>query len=244
MTSLQQLSLGIGGLCSSWIGYGCYVHLSGEARFRLPLGLQIIPAAFLGLFIYMFPESPRYLMQKDREDDAVRSLARLHAHGDIHDPFVLAQISEIRDHLAEACAKTTNTWKQLVGSASNRRRLLIGMTMQAATQFTGGSAMSYYIPEIFKLMGFSTQRSLLMQSVYNIIAVVGEVCCMLLVDRVGRRKPLIWGSVVMSITFIIGSILIVLYPASRPSTGAHWGFTVVTWVFGFTYAATVGSISW
>ncbi|RLL94792.1 hypothetical protein CFD26_103104 [Aspergillus turcosus] len=244
LTSLQQLFLGIGGLCSSWIGYGCYTALTGEMRFRLPLGLQIVPAAVLGAFIYLFPESPRYLMQKDREDLALRNLAQLHAHGDEQNPVVLAQIAEIRDHLAEARSKTKSSWKQLIKTKSNRRRLLIGMTLQAATQFTGGSAISYYIPEIFTLMGFTTQRSLLIQSIGNIIALLGEISCMLLVDKLGRRWPLILGSIAMSITFIVGSILIVRFPATNPNTSAHWGFTVTTWVFSFVYAATAGSISW
>jgi hypothetical protein len=244
LTSLQQLFLGIGGLVSSWIGYGCYIHLSGEMRFRLPLGLQIIPAAILGTFIYLFPESPRWLMQKDREDQAIINLAQLHSNGVVDDPFVLAQIAEIREHLAESRAETTNAWKQLVNSKAAWRRLIIGMTMQAATQFTGGSTIAYYTPEIFDLMGFTTSTSLLMSSISNIIALLGEISCMLLVDKLGRRWPLIGGSLFLCLTFIIGSILIVQYPATQPSAAAHWGFIVNTWAFNFCYAATVGSISW
>lgn len=244
LTSLQQLFLGIGGLISSWIGYGCYIHFSGQTRFRLPLGLQIVPAAVLGALIFLFPESPRWLMQKDREDEAIRNLAQLHAHGNVDDPLVLAQIAEIREHLAEARTQTTNPWKQLVNSKTAWRRLIIGMAMQAATQFTGGSTISYYTPEIFDLMGFSTSRSLLMSSISNIIALLGEISCMLLVDRLGRRWPLIGGSLFMCLTFIIGSILIVRYPATKPSNAAHWGFIVNTWAFNYAYAATVGSISW
>lgn len=244
LTSLQQLFLGIGGLVSSWIGYGCYIHLSGEGRFRIPLGLQIIPAAILGSFIFLFPESPRWLMQKDREDLALQTLARLHANGNTDDPIVLAQIAEIREHLAEARTQTTNPWKQIVNSKAAWRRLIIGMTMQAATQFTGGSTIAYYTPEIFALMGFSNSKALLMSSIGNIIAILGELSCMLFVDKLGRRWPLIGGSLFLSLTFIIGSILIVKYPASKPSNAAHWGFIVNTWAFNYGYAATVGAISW
>ncbi|CAK7242387.1 MAG: hypothetical protein STHCBS139747_003877 [Sporothrix thermara] len=243
LTALQQLFLGIGGLTSSWIGYGCYVHLTGEARFRLPLGLQIAPAAVLGCFIYMFPESPRYLMQRDRRDEALQTLAYLHAHGDIHNPMVLSQIAEISEHMA-AARSMGNPWKEMVATKANRRRLFIGITIQAATQMTGGSAISYFLPEIYDLMGFSTSRSLPLNSISSIIALVGEISCMLLVDRLGRRWPLIIGSVVMSVTFIIGAVLMVKYPADQLNNAAHWGFTVVTWVFSFTYASTTGTISW
>lgn len=243
LTALQQLFLGIGGLTSSWIGYGCYVHLTGEVRFRLPLALQIAPAAVLGCFIYAFPESPRWLMQKDRHEDALQTLANLHAHGDIANPMVLSQIAEIREHM-DAARSTGNPWKEMVATPANRRRLLIGIVIQAATQMTGGSAISYFLPEIYDLMGFSTSRSLLINSISSIVALVGEVSCMLLVDRLGRRWPLIIGSIVMSITFIIGAILLVKFPADKLNNSAHWGFTVVTWVFSFTYASTAGTISW
>ncbi|CAK7206771.1 hypothetical protein SEUCBS139899_009577 [Sporothrix eucalyptigena] len=93
-------------------------------------------------------------------------------------------------------------------------------------------------------MGFSTSRSLLINSISSIVALIGEISCMLLVDRLGRRWPLIIGSIVMSITFIIGAILLVKFPTDQLNNEARWGFTVVTWVFSFTYASTAGTISW
>jgi MFS family permease len=59
LTACIQFFLGIGALCSNWIAYGCYTGLSGNARWRIPLGVQIVPAAALGFFIMFFPESPR-----------------------------------------------------------------------------------------------------------------------------------------------------------------------------------------
>ncbi len=61
ITALQQFMLGVGSLVASWISWATYVHIHhNSAQWRVPLGLQIIPAVFLGLLIFMFPESPRY----------------------------------------------------------------------------------------------------------------------------------------------------------------------------------------
>lgn len=59
VTSLQQFMLGVGALCASWIGYGTYIGFpaSNTAQWRLSLGLQVIPAVFLGLLIMFFPEA-------------------------------------------------------------------------------------------------------------------------------------------------------------------------------------------
>ena len=58
VTALQQFMLGVGALCASWISYGTYVGFaeSNDAQWRVPLGLQVVPAVFLGLLIVFFPE--------------------------------------------------------------------------------------------------------------------------------------------------------------------------------------------
>jgi MFS family permease len=58
VTALQQFMLGVGALCASWISYGTYVNFSGDndAQWQLPLGIQLVPAVFLGLLIMFFPE--------------------------------------------------------------------------------------------------------------------------------------------------------------------------------------------
>lgn len=57
---------------------------------RLPLGLQMLPAVPLALLIHAFPESPRWLAMKGRHEDALHTLARLHANGNTEDIFVRA----------------------------------------------------------------------------------------------------------------------------------------------------------
>jgi MFS family permease len=62
ITALQQFMLGVGALVASWISWATYVHIKdSSAQWRIPLGLQIVPAIFLGLLIFLFPESPRYV---------------------------------------------------------------------------------------------------------------------------------------------------------------------------------------
>jgi MFS family permease len=60
VTALQQFMLGVGALMAAWISWGTYVNIkTSSAQWRIPLGLQIIPAVFLGALIFLFPESPR-----------------------------------------------------------------------------------------------------------------------------------------------------------------------------------------
>jgi MFS family permease len=60
ITALQQFMLGIGAFVAGWVSYGTYVGIKhSTAQWRIPLGLQMIPAVVLGALIFLFPESPR-----------------------------------------------------------------------------------------------------------------------------------------------------------------------------------------
>lgn len=55
--------LGVGALIASWVTWACYTHISEDSsgQWRIPLGIQNIPALILALLIMFFPESPRYV---------------------------------------------------------------------------------------------------------------------------------------------------------------------------------------
>lgn len=60
ITGLQQFMLGIGAFMAAWITYGTFINMKGsDTQWRLPLGLQLVPAIALASLIWLFPESPR-----------------------------------------------------------------------------------------------------------------------------------------------------------------------------------------
>lgn len=81
-----------------FISYGA-TFLNNTGVFRLPWGLQMIPAIVLLFCLPMMPRSPRWLATHDRWEEATDVLARLHAKGETLDPIVVAQIQEIREKI-------------------------------------------------------------------------------------------------------------------------------------------------
>lgn len=73
---------------------------------------------------------------------------------------------------------------------------------------TGVSAIQYYSVTIYGQIGISSSDTLKYQAINNIIALVGEACCVLFIDRLGRRWPLICGNLFNMVTFIIAAVLI------------------------------------
>lgn len=95
VTALQQFMLGIGAFVAGWISYGTF-SLSGPEQWRIPLGIQLLPAVILAVLMLFFPESPRWLIDHGKEEAGLATLARLHADGDIDDPWVRAEFSQIQ----------------------------------------------------------------------------------------------------------------------------------------------------
>lgn len=245
ITSLQQFMLGIGSFAAGWISYGTYVGLTSQAQWRLPLGLQMLPAVVLGALIMTFPESPRWLIDHGKPDEGLKTLARLHAHGDENDPWVRAEFDQIQDSITFEHENEAKSYIELFTNRSCFRRVLIACALQASIQMTGVSAIQYYSVTIYGSIGISGSNALKYQAINNIIALVGEACCVLFVDKLGRRRPLIAGNLFNMVCFLIACILIAKFPAGNSHNhAASWGFIIMTWLYNFSFSATCGPLSW
>lgn len=250
LTTLQQFMLGIGAFIASFIGYGCFHSSHGggtEWSWRVPLAIQIVPAIPLGLFILALPESPRYLAMKGRDDECLHVLARLHAHGNQNDTFVQAEFAEITHQVHEEALRAQThaaAWSQLFTVPNNLRRLVLGIALQFSVQMTGVSVIQYYSPEIFASIGIDASTTLGLQSGNSVIALIGEALCVLFVDRLGRRWPLITANALSGLTFVVGTCIIAIYPADTNNHNASRAFVSMTWLFNLVFSAAIGPLSW
>jgi MFS family permease len=187
----------------------------------------------------------RWLADKGKDEETLHTLARLHANGNVEDPFVMAEYDEIRNSIQYEHQHAAKSYKELFKSRSAFRRLFLCCAIQASVQMTGVSAIQYYSPTIFKQIGIATDDTLKYQGISNGLAIVAQACAMLLIDRTGRRWPLIGGNLFNSVTFIIASILLALFPPGTSSNlSAQWGFIVITWLYNFSFSSTCGPLSW
>jgi hypothetical protein len=146
-----------------YISYGCS-YVKGTAAFRIPWGLQMLPAMFLFVALLFLPESPRWLAKKDRWEDAVNVLAlgmsslptdmrtsltvSVHASGDPNSPFVHKEMSEIREVVEFERANADVTYMELL-KPKMINRTHIGVFTQIWSQLTGMNVTMYYITYIF-----------------------------------------------------------------------------------------------
>lgn len=96
----------------------------------------MIPCLILASGILFFPESPRHLMETDREDQALAILRKLHFNGS-NDEFIVKEFNEIKETIAAEKAVTVPGWRVMFTVPQWRTRLGHGVAVQAFTQFTG-----------------------------------------------------------------------------------------------------------
>ncbi|KAI8963795.1 general substrate transporter [Daldinia sp. FL1419] len=245
VTGLQQFMLGIGAFLAGWISWGCFINLSNDGQWRIPLGIQNLPALVLACLILLFPESPRWLVDHDRAEEGLRTLAKLHANGDVNNSWVQAEFAQIQETISFEHEHEAKSYMELFTNPSAFRRLFLACSIQAATQMTGVSAIQYFSVSIFAQIGISADDALKYQAINSILALIAQALCMLLIDKFGRRPTIIAGNLVNCLMFIIVTILLAKFPPDTGSGGtAGWGFIIVTWLYNISFSFACGPLSW
>ncbi|OMP86428.1 High-affinity glucose transporter [Diplodia seriata] len=106
IVGIAQQMIGVGFIVSTWIGYGSH-HVPSTSSFswRFPLAFQAIPCVLLMCGMPFFPESPRHLLETDRDEEAMRVLRKLHYNGE-NDEWINREFHEIKTTIAAEKAIT------------------------------------------------------------------------------------------------------------------------------------------
>ncbi|KAK4635929.1 MFS glucose transporter mfs1 [Fulvia fulva] len=197
------------------------------------------------MLIMFFPESPRWLIDHGYAEEGLRTLAKLHSHGDTSNAWVVAEYNQIQDMITFEHDHEAKSYKELFTNRSSFRRLFLAVSIQASVQMTGVSAIQYYSPDIFRQIGIPGSDTLKYQGISSIIALIAQFCCILFIDYTGRRWAMIGGNLGNCVTFIIATILLAKFPPGESNNkAASWGFILITWVYNFSFSATNGPLSW
>ncbi|KAI9870102.1 MAG: hypothetical protein M1823_008851, partial [Watsoniomyces obsoletus] len=99
------------------------------------------------------PESPRWLVQHDRQDEALEILAKLHGNGDINNGFVRSEFEEIRVVVNLEKSSAAPSYLSLMVGKDYRRRTGLGMGLQCMKQLSGANIFLHYASKVFTHTG-------------------------------------------------------------------------------------------
>ncbi|KIY44039.1 MFS general substrate transporter, partial [Fistulina hepatica ATCC 64428] len=209
MVGLTQQLIGIGIIVANWVGYGCQ-FINSDAQWRLPLSLQLVPAFLLLIGIQFFPHSPRWLLECGRDDEAHQVVLRLYDPKTPEEEGRVAQEwTEMYETITSEALIRSHDVRDLWATPAMLRRTMVGVGVQVFCQFTGINTINYYGPEIYESLGITGGTKLLVQGIYGAVGPIANFFFItLILDRVGRKKPLIFGCCCFICTFsIVGAIV-------------------------------------
>ena len=191
LVSLNQLGIVTGSTGSIVVSY----FLSFSGNWRAMFLSMLIPALVLLIGVLFIPESPRWLVQKNREKEAFAILVRVDGQKNAE-----SEMQEIR----KAISAETGTIAELFAPGV-RVALLIAVALGIFSQWTGVSPITFYAPIIFQKAGFSLASDALRQTIiFNISNLICTVTAMLTVDKFGRRPLLLIGTAGM----VLGQLML------------------------------------
>ena len=256
LVGAQQWAITWGILIMFYISYGCS-FLNGTAAFRLPWGLQMIPAILLFLGLCFTPESPRWLARKDRWEECHAVLTLVHGKGDPNSPFVVRELQDIKAMCEFERNNADVSFLELI-KPNMIWRTHIGVFTQIWSQLTGMNVMMLYITYVFTMAGLSGNNLLVSSSIQYVINVVLTVPALIYVDRWGRRPTLMLGALGMMTFMFANAGLMASYghyagPQGVDNTPeASWAISgppskaviACTYLFVACFAPTWGPVSW
>jgi MFS transporter, SP family, arabinose:H+ symporter len=227
LVSLNQLAIVLGILTaffSNWV-----LVDTGSNNWRWMLLVMAAPAVLLFLSLFLVPESPRWLVARDKKADAYRIL--LKTAGEVNARKELGEIEDTLENHQEAA------YRELL-SPGIRPLLFMGILLAVFQQITGINTIMYYAPKIFANIGQSNYTALLQTIAIGGTNLVFTIAGMILIDRIGRKILVLIGSAGMMGMLAGLSTLYFLH-----LTSGIWVLILILGYIAF-FAASLGSAIW
>lgn len=158
-SAIVNCMYGVGSTSCSWLALAT-IRIAGDWSWRSLTLLQAFPAVLVLAFIYWIPESPRWLVAKERYEEAEQMLARYHGNGDRANETVAFEFREMKQTLAlEFQGRKSSSFLDFARTAGNRYRVLLLVSLAMVSQYSGSNLFSNYANKIYEGAGIHDQTN-------------------------------------------------------------------------------------
>ena len=233
LVAITQFNIVFGILAAYMSNYGVALADLGQEEWRVMFGIEALPAAVFFALMFLNPRSPRWLVARGRSAEAAAVLEKVGAAD------VRKELQEIEESLAAMGARAMESvfqWKY-------RRPVLLAVAISTFNQLSGINALMYYAPHIFRMAGAETDASLAQAVVVGCTNLVFTMAAMLVIDKIGRRKIMVVGSIGYIVSLAATAAAFYTYGTDFTPFG---GAVVLTslMVFIASHAFGQGSVIW
>lgn len=197
----------------------------GDTGWRWMLGIMIIPAALFAILLRFIPESPRWLVLNNRDEEAKAIFART------GEPNAAAVVREEHD----LSKKGT---KERLFSGKYNKPILYAVLLAMFNQLSGINAILYYAPRIFEMAGFNKADAYLQPVYIGAANLLFTIIAMTVIDKFGRKSLLLIGT--------LGLIVFLGLTAHAFSSAGTLGTNVLFYLLGYIafFAFSQGAVLW
>ncbi|MSX08237.1 MAG: MFS transporter, partial [Actinobacteria bacterium] len=213
----------------------------GVEAWRWMFLVGVVPALVYGILATLIPESPRYLVGQHLDEEAAAVLANI--TGELHPD---ERVHEIRLTLRK---EARSSFADIRGPKFGLQPIVwVGITMAVLQQLVGINAIFYYSTTLWRSVGFTEDQSFTTSVITAVINVAMTFVAILFVDRIGRRKLLMAGSIGMFVGLVMASVAFSQATGSgdEVSLPSPWGAIALVGanLFVIFFASTWGPIMW
>lgn len=235
-TTVYNCLWNLGSFLVSWTCFGTEAW-GNDWSWRFPAILQGVPGLLQLIVLWWIPESPRFLVAKDRQDEALQILAKYHANGNVDHPTVQFEFREIRDTIkAEQEADDSTKYIDFFKTRGNRYRLAVLLSLGLFSQWSGNGVVSNYSARLYKNAGISNARErLIIGASKTILDMAVSIGCALFVERLNRRFSFLFATGGMWLTMVFWTLTCGL-AEQHGHTNANNAMIFLVWLHGVFYS--------
>ncbi|KAL1850459.1 hypothetical protein VTK73DRAFT_9675 [Phialemonium thermophilum] len=250
----------VGAVIGFWINYGIVhnIDTNKSIAWRIPMGVQLIPAGLLLIMSPILKESPVWLLKRGRDEDALKAYSYIRKLPVDH-VYIAQDVAFVKEQIAEERRVTNGaqpTFAAFLKGAA-REAVMKGMWNRFALVFimfmwqawSGAAAINYYSPTIFTSIGLTDVT--LWTGIYGLIKAGGSIVFFYwFIDKFGRKWPWIVSSVCCALCQYYLAAYIALgkpdptVPQSASTVAGGKAATAAIMIFGFTWSFGANGLPW
>lgn len=247
LVSAEVLFVGVGISIAYWFDFGMS-FVNGPVSWRLPIAAQMIFAIVVIILVFALPESPRWLFKKDRFEEAIEVLCAVYDM-EPTDAYIITERDAILQAIEiETRASSTSSVLTIFekDAVRTRYRVFLAWLIQFMNQGGGINLVVYYAPSVLvQNVGLSPRLSQILGGCINMTFMFGSILPTFTLDRMGRRKTMMWGCAGLSICMLMLSALLSQADGTS-SRGQSFASASITFLFLYMliFGMSVNCVPW